>query len=474
MRVIGLTGSIACGKSTVSQELRRLGCTVIDGDQLSRGLTGPGGAAIPLIREAFGPSFFQPDGSLNRRALGNLVFSDPEALQRLDNLMAPLLVQATRDQLSKARTEGQKLCFLDFPLLYEKGYDQLCDSVWCVWLPEEKQLERLMERDGFAREEALSRIHAVLSSDQKAARADVVIDNSGAVEDTLKQIPGLLEKELSRVPARRRRSERYENPPAQAAAPALSPAEDPLETLSEDAPDTLERPAAARKKAARRRASWRMPSWLAALLITSCALLAVSFTAQGLMRAWLHRQAEQRAAEQAAIDRNYPLLYRDLITEYAEEYNLRPAFVAAIIRNESSFRPEAESSVGARGLMQLMPATAEWIAHKLKVEGYAFERMYDPASNIRFGCWYLNYLSGLFRGDPVCVVCAYHAGQSEIASWLSDRAISDDGLTMALDRLPEGPTKTYAERVTRDDGIYEKKYFTPDPSDADVLPGDHA
>ena len=93
---------------------------------------------------------------------------------------------------------------------------------------------------------------------------------------------------------------------------------------------------------------------------------------------------------------------------------LAPAYVAAIIRNESSFQPRAESAVGARGLMQLMPDTAEWIAHKLGVEGYAFERMYDPASNIRFGCWYLNYLSKMFLGNPVCVTAAYHAGQGQV------------------------------------------------------------
>ena len=85
----------------------------------------------------------------------------------------------------------------------------------------------------------------------------------------------------------------------------------------------------------------------------------------------------------------------------------------------------AESSVGARGLMQLMPDTAEWIAGKKKVSGYAFERMYDPESNISFGCWYLRYLANLFHGDPVCVSCAYHAGQGQVTAWLSDVSIYD-------------------------------------------------
>jgi len=202
-------------------------------------------------------------------------------------------------------------------------------------------------------------------------------------------------------------------------------------------------------------------------LICFGSALALAFTAQCLMRAYLTRRYEQHTAEQQAIDANYPIAYRDLIEEYAGRYNLRPAFVAAIIRNESSFRPTAESSVGARGLMQLMPDTAEWIAHKLKISGYAFERMYDPESNILFGCWYLNYLCTLFQGDPVAVTCAYHAGQGEITAWLSDSRYTEGG-RLTLDRLPEGPTKQYAGRVTRDDGIYEVKYFSPMP----VLPAD--
>ena len=162
-------------------------------------------------------------------------------------------------------------------------------------------------------------------------------------------------------------------------------------------------------------------------------------------------------------------MYADIILHVSGEYNLSPALVAAVIRNESSFRPSAESSVGARGLMQLMPDTAEWIAHKLRQENYQFDLMYDPGTNVRYGCWYLNYLSSLFNGDPLCVVCAYHAGQGEISSWLANPLYSTDGTTLNKDSLPDGPTKLYAGRVTRDYGIYQAKYFQNDldaPSDS--------
>ena len=464
MRVIGITGSIACGKSTVSREMMRRGFPVIDGDALSRELTGPGGEAVPSIRSVFGDRYINQDGSMNRRAMGRLVFADDRSREQLDLLMDPFLRSLTIRKIEQARASGAKLCFLDMPLLFEKGYDSLCDSVWCVWLPEDLQLERLMERDGYTREEALSRIRAVLSSDRKADLSSAVIDNSGSVEETLRQSSTLLERELERAggnPARRRRS--VSPPPVRS-----------VEDMDPEQPDVFDRPESGRRKPSSRKASWQMPRWLRISLISAAAVLAVCLTSFILMRAFLTRQAELHRQEQLAIDQHYPLEYRDEIRVISREYNLSPALIASVVRNESSFRPSVESSVGARGLMQVMPETAEWIAHKLKVDNYSFEQLYDPETNIRFGCWYLNYLSTLFHGDPLCVICAYHAGQGEISSWLTNPSISSDGLTMSVDRLPEGPTKTYAGRVTRDYGIYQAKYFSPvnpDPADpADPAP----
>ena len=475
MRVVGLTGSIASGKSTVSRELLARGIPVIDGDQLSRELTGVGGIALPEIRLAFGDACFFPDGSLNRKALGQIIFSSDEKRARLDSLMAPFLRSMTEERLASLRAQAVPLCFLEMPLLFEKGYDVLCDTVWCVWLPDALQEQRLMQRDGCTREEARQRIRAVLSSGEKAARSDVVIDNSGTEEELLAKLPPLLDAEIQKSAVRRRRSDRYLAPSDQhpslhsaGTAPSVPPSVPSPAVSASPSPaaDVMQRPAAARKQTSRRQVSWRLPVWLMTLMIVCGTLLAVSFTAQCLMRAYLRGQAEKHAAEQQSIDDHYPLLYRDLIERYSAQYNLTPAFVSAIIRNESSFRPMAESSVGARGLMQLMPKTAEWIAGKLKIQGYAFDRMYDPESNIHFGCWYLSYLSDLFRGDPLAVTCAYHAGQGEIAGWLSNPAYSPDGISLILEQLPEGPTKLYAGRVTRDYGIYQAKYFTDAVSDA--------
>lgn len=199
MRVIGLTGSIACGKSNVSETLAALGASVIDGDQLCRELQAPGGEALPLLRERFGDAVFEADGSLNRKALGSAVFGRPEKLTQLNAIMQPLIRQLTCRRMDEARARGDALCVLDMPLLYETGMDALCDRVWCVWLPRDLQLQRLMVRDHLSLEAANARLASQLSADEKAARAQVVIDTSGSIGYTKAMVPALYQAELSQA-----------------------------------------------------------------------------------------------------------------------------------------------------------------------------------------------------------------------------------------------------------------------------------
>lgn len=196
MRVIGLTGGIACGKSNVSSTLRELGAVIIDGDVLSRELTAPGGEALPAIRAAFGDDVFHPDGTLNRRALGSVVFASDAMRQKLDDIMQPLILQLILRRMEEAQQTGAALCVLDMPLLYEKNLETLCDSVWCVYIPEDMQLQRLMARDGFSMDEARARLRSQMPAKEKAARAHVVIDTSGSIEYTKAMIPALYAKEI--------------------------------------------------------------------------------------------------------------------------------------------------------------------------------------------------------------------------------------------------------------------------------------
>ena len=196
MKVLGLTGGIACGKSNISQTLRELGAVIVDGDVLSRELTAENGPALPDIRRAFGDDVFHPDGSLNRRALGSVVFADGKARATLDGIMQPLLLTLILRDMEDARNSGAAVCVLDMPLLYEKDIDSLCDRIWCAYVPRETQLERLMQRDGFTREEAENRLRSQLPSEEKAARADVVIDTSGPMDYTKEYVISLYAQEV--------------------------------------------------------------------------------------------------------------------------------------------------------------------------------------------------------------------------------------------------------------------------------------
>ena len=196
MLVLGLTGGIACGKSTISLTLKELGAVIVDGDVLSRELTAENGPALPDIRRAFGDDVFHPDGSLNRRALGSVVFADGKARATLDGIMQPLLLTLILRDMEDARNNGAAVCVLDMPLLYEKGLERLCDRVWCAYVPRETQLERLMQRDGFTREEAEDRLRSQLPAEEKAARADVVIDTSGPMDYTKGYVISLYAQEV--------------------------------------------------------------------------------------------------------------------------------------------------------------------------------------------------------------------------------------------------------------------------------------
>lgn len=264
------------------------------------------------------------------------------------------------------------------------------------------------------------------------------------------------------APQRSRRADRYRQQAGTAPSPDL---------VQRSAPAPLEPPApmARPQRPPRKPERAKLPTRITASILGGMILCLALFAAKNLMEAYLYqRQTEREAAYQRVVDA-HPIYYMDLIELYANENNLQPAFVAAIILNESSFRTTAESSVGARGLMQLMPDTAEWISGKLGDSYYSFEHMLDAEQNIRYGSWYLGYLSRLFRGDPVTVASAYHAGQSTVSSWLSDTSISPDGLRLNLDSMKDGPTKTYAGRVTQDYAIYNALYYHQDSS-ADAVP----
>jgi dephospho-CoA kinase len=186
---IGLTGGIACGKSTVASMLVGLGALLIDADKLARDVVMPGHPALQQIAERFGQSLILPDGSLNRKALGEIVFSEPSARKDLEAITHPRIRQAMWDQMHEAEeNQPHKLVVVDVPLLYESGLQGYFQKVMVVYVPEEIQLKRLMDRDVISLEAAQLRLKAQMPIEQKKLLANIVIDNSGDLSDTEQQI----------------------------------------------------------------------------------------------------------------------------------------------------------------------------------------------------------------------------------------------------------------------------------------------
>ena len=183
MRIVGLTGGIATGKSTFAEALRARGAPVIDADVLAREVVAPGSPALAEIARTFGPGVLGPDDALDRKRLGALVFADPEARHRLEAITHPAIRQLMLAETARLAEAGHPLAFYDAPLLYEVGIDAVVDAVVVVYAPEQAQRARLAARDWASAAEAEARLAAQWPIDEKAARADFVVDNTGGTGD---------------------------------------------------------------------------------------------------------------------------------------------------------------------------------------------------------------------------------------------------------------------------------------------------
>lgn len=195
MLIIGLTGGIASGKSTVSQYLKERRITIIDADLLAWELSQPHCPAWKEIRDAFGGEVFFEDGRLNRKELAQLVFTSPKARQKLNNILHPKIIEAIKDLIAQYKYQNsEKLIVIDAPLLIETKMTDLVDEVWVVAIAENVQIERLMKRDGLSKEEAKKRLESQMPLREKLQFADRIIDNSTDVEITLQNVDKILEE----------------------------------------------------------------------------------------------------------------------------------------------------------------------------------------------------------------------------------------------------------------------------------------
>ena len=181
--ILGVTGGIAAGKSSVTAFFRKLGAEVVSADDLAREVVGPGSPVLERIVEHFGPQVLRPDGGLDRQALGARIFGDSDARGDLNRIIHPAIAQLAQARLGEAAARSSVVVY-EAPLLFEAGAEGRVDAVLVVTVSQSVQLRRLMERDGLSESEARVRIEAQMSQDEKVARADFVIDNSGEKQAT--------------------------------------------------------------------------------------------------------------------------------------------------------------------------------------------------------------------------------------------------------------------------------------------------
>lgn len=199
-RIIGITGNIACGKTVVGHMLLELGAErYIDADAVVHKLYLAGQPIAVKVAEAFGPRVIAPDGSVDRKALGAIVFQDAEAMRRLEAIVHPAVSQALAHELTSVSPSG--IVVIDAVKLLEGGSGKFCQSKWMVVCPEEQEFARLVARNQFSAEEAWARIHAQPSVVDRLALVDEVIDNSGSLEDTRKQVAAAYERFCKQFPA---------------------------------------------------------------------------------------------------------------------------------------------------------------------------------------------------------------------------------------------------------------------------------
>ncbi len=197
MRIVGLTGGIASGKSTVAGLLEKLGAFLIDADKLARTVVRPGQPALREIVDWLGAGILLPDGTLDREALARIVFSDRQARARLEGITHPAIRRCVEQAVAEAKDRGISVVVLDIPLLFEVGWTGLIDETWVVYVDRPTQEARLMDRDALTREDALMRINSQMNLTEKARLATTVIDNSEDLANTKRQVEAAWRRTLA-------------------------------------------------------------------------------------------------------------------------------------------------------------------------------------------------------------------------------------------------------------------------------------
>ena len=191
MFIIGLTGGIASGKSTISSMLGKLGAIIIDADKIGHEAYQPHTVVWNDVVEAFGREILKENDEIDRPKLGSIVFRDPEAMQRLNAIMHPRMFDMMKQRLEKVKQEGVRVAVIEAAILIEANWTPLVDEVWVVYVPEDVAIQRLIARNGLSPEQARARVKSQMPIDDKAKLADVVVDNNRSLAEVEVEVRNL-------------------------------------------------------------------------------------------------------------------------------------------------------------------------------------------------------------------------------------------------------------------------------------------
>lgn len=192
MKIIGLTGGIASGKSTVSKYLILKGIDVIDADLISREIYQVGEKAYKIVIDVFGKDILNEDLTINRKKLARIVFSNSEHLKKLNEITHPIIFEKIKKNVEEIYKKNKRVCIIDAALLFESDWYKLCDLKWLVYVDKITQIKRLIERDKISEEDAVKRINAQMPIEEKIKLADFIINNSRELRYTYEQVDILL------------------------------------------------------------------------------------------------------------------------------------------------------------------------------------------------------------------------------------------------------------------------------------------
>ena len=199
MKIIGLTGGTGSGKSTVSKFLAHLGAVVIDADKVGHEVFKPGTKAWQEVVDAFGQGIISADGTIDRRKLGEIVFSNPGARAKLNQVMHPLIYEQVKSRIEEYGKKGVAIIIVEAPLLLEVGWKSLVDEVWVTSASEATVIKRLKEQKGLSEAQSLARIRAQLTDEERIRQVDVVIDTDCALDELKERVEALWRKLRSRI-----------------------------------------------------------------------------------------------------------------------------------------------------------------------------------------------------------------------------------------------------------------------------------